>query len=47
MTKVSSLVINQLLCNNSNNVGVMVFSNEEDTELENIVSLLFNYGEKQ
>ena len=31
----------------NNNVGVMVFSNEEDAELENIVSLLFNYGEKQ
>jgi CubicO group peptidase (beta-lactamase class C family) len=31
----------------NNNVGVMVFSNEEDAALDNIVSLLFNYGDKQ
>lgn len=31
----------------NNNVGVIVFSNEEDAPLENIVSLLFNYGDKQ
>lgn len=29
------------------NVGVIVFSNEEDAELDNILSLLLNYGEKQ
>ena len=27
-------------------VGVIVFSNEEDAELDSIISLLFNYGEK-
>lgn len=31
----------------NNNVGVIVFSNEEDAELENILTLLFNYGDKQ
>ncbi len=29
------------------NVGVIVFSNEEDAKLDNILSLLFSYGEKQ
>lgn len=29
------------------NIGVIVFNNDDDAELENIVSLLFNYGEKQ
>jgi CubicO group peptidase (beta-lactamase class C family) len=28
------------------NVGVIVFSNEEDAALDNILTLLFNYGEK-
>lgn len=31
----------------NSNVGVIVFSNEEDVPLDNIVSLLFNYGQKQ
>ncbi len=29
------------------NIGIIVFSNEEDAELDNIISLLFNFGEKQ
>lgn len=29
------------------NVGIIVFSNEEDAYLENIMTLLLNYGEKQ
>ncbi len=29
------------------NVGVIVFSNEEDAKDDNVVSLLFNYGENQ
>lgn len=29
------------------NIGVIVFNNDDDAELDNIVSLLFNYGEKQ
>ncbi len=29
------------------NVGVIVFNNEEDAELDNIFTLLLNYGEKQ
>lgn len=29
------------------NVGVIVFSNEEDAPLDNIMTLLFGYGEKQ
>jgi CubicO group peptidase (beta-lactamase class C family) len=29
------------------NVGVIVFNNDDDAELSNIVSLLFNYGEKE
>ncbi|MFN0199914.1 MAG: serine hydrolase domain-containing protein [Bacteroidia bacterium] len=29
------------------NVGAIVFSNEEDAKLDNIVALLLNYGEKQ
>lgn len=37
----------EMFYNPGNNVGVIVFSNEEDAELENIVSLLFNYGEIQ
>lgn len=37
----------EMFYDTNNNVGVIVFSNEEDAELENIVSLLFNYGEKQ
>ncbi len=28
------------------NIGVIVFNNDDDAELDNIVSLLFNYGEK-
>jgi CubicO group peptidase (beta-lactamase class C family) len=37
----------EMFYNPNNNVGVIVFSNEEDAELDNIVSLLFNYGEIQ
>jgi CubicO group peptidase (beta-lactamase class C family) len=33
--------------NPSNKVGVIVFCNEEDANLENIISLLFDYGDKQ
>lgn len=33
--------------NLNTNVGVIVFSNEEDAELDNIFTLLLNYGEKQ
>lgn len=29
------------------NVGVIVFSNQEDAELDTVISLLFSYGEKQ
>ena len=31
----------------NNNVGVIVFSNEEDAALDNILTLLFNFGESQ
>lgn len=31
----------------NSNVGVIVFSNEEDAPVDNIMSLLFSYGEKQ
>ncbi len=37
----------EMFYDTNTNVGVIVFSNEEDAELENTVSLLFNYGEKQ
>lgn len=37
----------EMFYDTNNNVGAIVFSNEEDVELENIVSLLFNYGDKQ
>lgn len=40
-------VTTEMFYDTNTNVGVIVFSNEEDAELENIVSLLFNYGEKQ
>ena len=40
-------VTTEMYYDTNNNVGVIVFSNEEDVELENIVTLLFNYGEKQ
>lgn len=36
----------EMFYDTNNNVGVIVIANEEDAELENIVSLLFNYGEK-
>jgi len=29
------------------NIGIIVFSNEEDAPLDNIITLLFNYGKKQ
>lgn len=31
----------------STNIGVIVFNNDDDAELENVISLLFNYAEKQ
>ena len=37
----------EMFYDTGNNVGVIVFSNEEDADLENILSLLFNWGEKQ
>ena len=37
----------EMFYDTNNNVGVIVFCNEEDAELNNIVSLLFNYGDKQ
>ncbi|OSZ82549.1 hypothetical protein CAP35_04580 [Chitinophagaceae bacterium IBVUCB1] len=37
----------EMFYDTNTNVGVIVFSNEEDAELDNTVSLLFNYGEKQ
>ncbi len=37
----------EMFYDTGNNVGVIVFSNEEDADLENIMSLLFNWGEKQ
>lgn len=40
-------VTTEMFYDPNNNVGVIVFNNEEDTDLENILSLLFNYGEKQ
>lgn len=35
----------EMYFNPTTNVGVLAFSNEEDAPLDNIVSLLFNYGE--
>jgi CubicO group peptidase (beta-lactamase class C family) len=35
----------EMFYDTNNNVGVIVFSNEEDAELENIMTLLFNYGD--
>lgn len=40
-------VTTEMFYDPNNNVGVIVFSNEEDAALENILSLLFSYGEKQ
>jgi hypothetical protein len=40
-------VTTEMFYDTNNNVGVMVFCNDEDAELDNIVSLLFNYGDKQ
>ncbi len=37
----------EMFYDTNTNVGVIVFRNEEDAELEDTVSLLFNYGEKQ
>lgn len=36
----------EMFYDTSTNVGVIVFSNEEDADLENIMALLFHYGEK-
>ncbi|HLP52273.1 MAG TPA: serine hydrolase domain-containing protein, partial [Chitinophagales bacterium] len=40
-------VTTEMFYNPNNNVGVIVFSNEEDAELENILTLLYTYGERQ
>ncbi len=37
----------EMFYDTDNNVGVIVFSNEEDAELENIMTLLLNFGDKQ
>lgn len=40
-------VTTEMFYDMNNNIGVIVFSNEEDAALENILTLLFNYGDKQ
>lgn len=37
-------VTTEMFYDTDTNIGVIVFSNEEDAELEDVVSLLFNYG---
>lgn len=37
----------EMYFNVNSNIGVIAFSNEEDAPLDNILSLLFSYGEKQ
>ena len=37
----------EMFYDTNNNVGVIVFGNQEDAALDNIVSLLFDYGSKQ
>ena len=37
----------EMYYNTNTNVGVIVFSNEEDAQLDNIITMLFNYGESQ
>lgn len=38
-------VTTEMFYDTDTNIGVIVFSNEEDAELEDVVSLLFNYGD--
>ena len=40
-------VTTEMFYDPNTNVGVVVFSNDEDAELENIITLLFNYGDTQ
>lgn len=40
-------VTTEMYYNPSNKVGIIVFCNEEDADLGNIISLLFDYGDKQ
>ncbi len=40
-------VTTEMFYDTDSNIGVIVFSNEEDAELEDVVSLLFNYGDTQ
>jgi CubicO group peptidase (beta-lactamase class C family) len=40
-------VTTEMFYDTDTNIGVIVFSNEEDAELEDVVSLLFNYGDTQ
>lgn len=37
----------EMYYDSNTNLGVIVFSNEEDADLENVITLLFNYGDKQ
>jgi CubicO group peptidase (beta-lactamase class C family) len=37
----------EMFYDTDSNIGVIVFSNEEDAELEDVISLLFNYGDTQ
>lgn len=40
-------VTTEMFYDTDTNTGVIVFSNEEDAELEDVVTLLFNYGDTQ
>ena len=40
-------VTTEMFYDPNTNIGVIVFSNDDDAELEDVVSLLFNYGDKQ
>jgi hypothetical protein len=39
-------VTTEMFYDTSNHVGVIVFCNDEDAELETIATLLFNYGDQ-
>jgi len=40
-------VTTEMYFDTNTNVGIIVFNNDDDADLYNIISLLFNYGEKQ
>lgn len=40
-------VTTEMYYDTNTNIGVIVFNNDDDADLNNIISLLFNYGEKQ